>query len=57
MYEALFQNLVAELEDGIQFTVALREDLLSTVSAVSTTEEQTETAANLKVQPCLNRRV
>jgi hypothetical protein len=36
MYEPLFQNLVAELDSGIDFVVKLREDLLDTIAATAT---------------------
>jgi Malonyl-CoA decarboxylase N-terminal domain len=37
MYESLFQNLVAELDSGIDFVVKLREDLLDTIAATAST--------------------
>ena len=39
MYEPLFQNLVAELDDGIQFVVSLRQDLLPASPGMSFSPE------------------
>jgi hypothetical protein len=55
MYEPLFQNLVAELDSGIDFVVKLREDLLDTIATTATAEPQHCTVQHLKV--CRTARV